>query len=176
MLISLFGGSKKLNNDLSSSTTKIITTQMKSAKSEVDEKEQEHYNNNININQHISSDEASNSDSNNNDVSIKKQYNMSADDFQEIMKKKHFNQRKMCKRYVLFCVSLALLLDGMLNMVIIPVVPEFLRLLKLQTDASYSNNLAAIFVSNNDLNQTFNNNNQLLKTSINFYEYFIIIY
>lgn len=142
MPISFFG-SKKLNNDLSSSTSKIITTQMKSAKSELDN------------NQQISSDEAaSNSESNDSNNNNMKNKQTIAEDFDELIKKKQFKQRQMCKRYVLLCVSIALLLDGMLNMVIIPIVPEFLRLLKLQSE-SYLNKLASDFVSNDSNNQTF---------------------
>ena len=39
-----------------------------------------------------------------------------ADD-DELMKKKLFRQRKLCKRFTLLIVSITLLLDGMLNMV-----------------------------------------------------------
>ncbi len=38
-------------------------------------------------------------------------------DDDELMKKKLFRQRQICKRFTLLIVSIALLLDGMLNMV-----------------------------------------------------------
>lgn len=52
-----------------------------------------------------------------------------ADD-DELMKKKLFRQRKLCKRFTLLIVSITLLLDGMLNMVIIPIVPEYLKFIE----------------------------------------------
>ena len=49
------------------------------------------------------------------------------------------DKEKFQKRFSLVLVSLALLLDGMLNMVIIPIIPEYLKFMPNQTETATSN-------------------------------------
>lgn len=121
---------KDKNDELTGSTTQIIK------------------NNNPEIQ---SSDNETSSDSN--DMKKSNLYHQIDDDDS---KKKLLKRKHLCKQFTLVIVSIALLLDGMLNMVIIPIVPEFLKF--IQSEA-YSSSIISYFVSaHHDANSTNSSN------------------
>lgn len=116
-IVSNILGKKGKNEDLTGSTTQIINDSTK-YKSDLPSS--------------ASSSSSSSSDETISDSSLKMSHSKVYSHDDELIKKQLLKRKHIYKQFTLVIVSMALLIDGMLNMVIIPIVPEFLKFIRTE--------------------------------------------